>query len=153
MFQKCCVWCGEWSVRCPLSTWPVAFPCKLLFFILFWERGFGGVGCESKIVSSQVSDMFHGKFGDQARPETWTERMKKRQQEDAHAVQRAKSTRIISPPGLSFVAGARWARPPTTSYTSCQMVKVQFQKVPSPSPTHWRNTPQLAIPDRMYTKC
>lgn len=37
-------------------------------------------------------------------------------------------------PALSFVAGARWARPPTTSYTSCQMVKVQFQKVPHRPP-------------------
>jgi hypothetical protein len=51
-------------------------------------------------------------------------------------MQRAKSTRLISPPGLSFVAGARWARPPTTSYTSCQMAKVQFHKVPNPPPPH-----------------
>jgi hypothetical protein len=56
-------------------------------------------------------------------------------------MQRAKSTRLISPPGLSFVAGARWARPPTTSYTSCQMAKVQFQKVRPPAPHLAKHTP------------
>ncbi len=59
MFSSC-VWCGEWSVHCSLSTWTVDFPCK--FCILFFLNCVFGGGKGVTAKSSQVPDMFSKEF-------------------------------------------------------------------------------------------
>ncbi len=55
-----CVWCGEWTVHCSLSSWTVdsQLSMQAFFFVFFsWFRVRG-----LKARSSQVSDMFPNEF-------------------------------------------------------------------------------------------